>query len=41
MEYVRGIDNPADIPTRICSDNDLIRWLDGPKILRNLEFSVD
>ena len=39
--HVRGIGNPANIPTRFCPDSDLRRWFDGPEFLCNLEFPVD
>ena len=35
--HIRGVDNPADISTSICSDVDLKRWFEGPKFLYDLE----
>ena len=28
--HISGVNNPADIPTRVCKINDFERWIDGP-----------
>ena len=30
---ISGVNNPADIPTRVCKINDFERWFDGPQFL--------
>ena len=31
--HISGVNNPADIPTRVCKINDFERWFDGPQFL--------
>ena len=38
--HISGVNNPADIPTRVCRIDDFGRWFDGPQFLyRNIEIS--
>ena len=36
--HIEGVENPADIPTRNCSEEDFKRWLLGPEFLKKEEF---
>ena len=31
--HISGVNNPADIPTRVCKINDFERWFNGPQFL--------
>ena len=31
--HISGVNNPADVPTRVCKINDFERWFDGPQFL--------
>ena len=31
--HISGVNNPADIPTRVSKINDFKRWFDGPQFL--------
>ena len=31
--HISGVNNPADIPTRVCRIDDFERWFDGPQFL--------
>ena len=39
--HIAGCINPADIPTRVCTEGDFQKWFCGPQFLHDVEFEVE